>query len=385
MAKIQDILRIDRERISAIATWLVVMCIALYYMAKSENYPIEHLLITGGLFVIFIALWMQTTSDSNARPTIIPTTENQYRLVLLVIEYGCIIALYYMVPFSFVAILCVIWSAQLPYFFSLRTALWSSPLWSAPLWLVHTYHWGEQHAHIMTLLFWTFNLFALVTINTLRNEQEAREAANQLNRELMATQDLLQQATRQAERVRIARNIHDLLGHHLTALTIKLQVAQRTCDTSLKGNIDECYQLAKLLLSDVREAVSEIRERGELDLEQALNSLFNNVEQLDITFNIEQDCRVDDVATAEALLRCIQESLTNSLRHAQASTFSVNVQRRNGQLHCTIADNGTPDKTFTPGNGLNGIAERVNALGGRVDFAATASGFITQIWIPEAT
>ena len=60
-------------------------------------------------------------------------------------------------------------------------------------------------------------------VNTATKEREAKEHANQLNRELLATQELLSQASKQAERVRIARNIHDLLGHHLTALTINLR------------------------------------------------------------------------------------------------------------------------------------------------------------------
>ena len=72
-----------------------------------------------------------------------------------------------------------------------------------------------------------FNIFALFMINTANTERQAKERANQLNCELIATQKLLSQASKQAEWVRIARNIHDLLGHHLTALTINSQVATR--------------------------------------------------------------------------------------------------------------------------------------------------------------
>ena len=72
-----------------------------------------------------------------------------------------------------------------------------------------------------------FNMFALIMVNTATKEREAKERPNQLNRELLATQKLLRQASTQAERVRIVRNIHDLLGHHLSALSINLQVASR--------------------------------------------------------------------------------------------------------------------------------------------------------------
>ena len=104
-----------------------------------------------------------------------------------------------------------------------------------------------------------FNVFALIMVNTASKERQAEEYANQLNREFLATQKLLSQASKQAQRVRITRNIHDLLGHHLTALTINLQVASRITQGEAKEKVESYHFLAKLLLSDVREAVSEIR------------------------------------------------------------------------------------------------------------------------------
>jgi signal transduction histidine kinase len=126
---------------------------------------------------------------------------------------------------------------------------------------------------ISATLFLMFNLFALIMMNTAIKERRAREQANQLNRELLATHSLLRQASQQAERVRIARNIHDLLGHHLTALTINLQVASRIVEGEAKEKVEQCHSLSKVLLSDVREAVSEIRDKSNIYLKDALEIL----------------------------------------------------------------------------------------------------------------
>ena len=112
-----------------------------------------------------------------------------------------------------------------------------------------------------------FNLFAMIMSNTAIKESKAREEADALNRQLLSTQQLKKQALTQDERLRIARNIHDVLGHHLTALTINLQVASRKADLlestesqAIKRQVEQSHSIAKLLLSDVREAISDIRE-----------------------------------------------------------------------------------------------------------------------------
>lgn len=111
------------------------------------------------------------------------------------------------------------------------------------------------------------------------------EQANQLNRELIATQSLLSEATKQSERLRISHNIHDVVGHHLTALTINLQVASHLTDGKGKEAVDQSYSVAKLLLSDVRSAVSEIRDMSVIDLRSALQRLFDNTPKLTVHFN----------------------------------------------------------------------------------------------------
>jgi two-component system, NarL family, sensor histidine kinase DesK len=366
------------ERMTAVGTWAVVAASACYFMSNNDEVSWQRLLLVILLYIVFIILWLFTTVDDprSVRPRFSP--------LLIALQYALIIALYFTVPYTYTAILVTLWCTQLPHYIPMRLAFLTSPLWSVPLWIIYAAFWHYQHMFVSALLFWMFNLFALVMINTTINERKARESANQLNRELLATQSLLSQATKQAERVRIARNIHDLLGHHLTALTINLQVAERISQGEAKSKIEQCHSLAKLLLTDVREAVSEIRERSSLQLQSALHALIDDIPNLNVQLNYDAKLEINDVMVAETILRCVQESLTNSLKHGKADCFMIDLNRQGHRLSLTLRDNGKPASQFTEGNGLLGIKERVFALGGQVFFQATGLGFVTQLNFPES-
>ena len=229
-----------------------------------------------------------------------------------------------------------------------------------------------------------FNIFALIMVNTAEKERQSKEHANQLNRELLATQNLLSQASQQEERVRIARNIHDLLGHHLTALTINLQVASRITEGDAKEKIDTCHGLAKLLLSDVREAVSEIREKSDVKLKDALMELFKNLPRLKIQLHFDDNLHINEVNTADTIIKCIQECLTNTLKHSTADQLVLNIDKTEQGVSVNLSDNGRPIKHFNMGNGLKGMSERVMQIGGKISFTPDQRGFHTSITIPQA-
>lgn len=159
-------------------------------------------------------------------------------------------------------------------------------------------------------------------------EARARHEAEQSNRELRSTQALLTAATEQAERTRIARNIHDVLGHHLTALTIHLQVASRKANPEARESVERSHALAKLLLADVREAVSDIREHDHIDIQQALRQLASDSPTAEISVACDKEVRINAIQVADALLRCTQESITNALRHGRATRIDVSLKQR---------------------------------------------------------
>jgi signal transduction histidine kinase len=369
------IFRLDKA--SGIITWLVVSGICISVMIE-KDYSMSHILTASALYLSYITLWLCIVNENLFRET------PQVRIAMIVVTFLIVIAIYFAVPYSFNSILMGILSGGLPYFLSIRMALLVGTLWSIPLFLVYQFYWGYEQTYISALLFWTFNMFAIIMVNTAKNEREAREEAQDMNRRLISTQALLSEATKQNERVRIARNIHDLLGHHLTALTINLQVASIKSEGEVKQSIEQCHYLAKLLLSDVREAVSDIRNIGQLNLKQALSDIVKQIPNLEVALDIPDELQIDDIHTADALIKCIQESITNTLRHAKGDKLEIALYEQERQLHMRITNNGNVPKHLHLGNGLRGMQERIQALKGKIVFAVQARRFVTTVNIPLA-
>lgn len=368
---------IDVEGLVAIITWFVVTGSALFLMWNTGSFSFVDILLAFLFFVVFIVCWQIGIRDKPFKHDL------AVRFSLICAQYAAILLIFFSVPFLYTAILVTIWSAQLPHYMTFRLALLLSPIWSAPLWLVYGFYWDKSYVLLSAILFWTFNLFSLAMMNAIIKEQRARAETNELNRELMATQALLSEATKQAERVRIARNIHDLLGHHLTALTINLQVASRISEGQAREKIDQCHGLAKLLLSDVREAVSQIREHSNLQLEAALQALADNVPQLNIQLDYDDNLQITDVAIAETILRCVQECITNSLKHSRANKFRIKLSGDESSVKLEINDNGQQPGNLTLGNGLTGMKERVQELNGTIEYVLDKAGFAANIVLPE--
>lgn len=362
------------ELFSALITWSIVSGSSLYFLAARDDSTLSSISLTAGLYILFIALWFAGTRHQSY------ANDKLIRSALIAAQFVVIICLYFLSPYTYTAILAVMLCSTLPFVVNFKTSLLLSPLFALPLWLIYGFYWDYSNTLLTAILFWTFNLFALVMINAMLKERATSEALSISNRDLLATQSLLQQAAQQSERIRIARNIHDLLGHHLTALTIKLQVADRISAGEAKSQIAECHTLAKLLLSDVREAVTEIRDKSSIDLTTAIRSIVSATPRLTFEVSIDDNVNIQNVNVAEVILRTIQESITNTLKHGQAPSMAIQLLTNHEACHLTITDsNPQCPTTFDMGNGLNGIEERVEAIGGKVEFSASSSGFKTKL------
>lgn len=260
----------------------------------------------------------------------------------------------------------VIWVACTPFYLSAR-ACWAWLILVNVAWYaVRLAVWQDPDPLVQTLLIATFHVFALLSATTAKESQQANEKTQQLNRELLATQHLLGEASRDSERTRIARDLHDLLGHHLTALTINLQVAGRISDGEAKEKIDQCHALSKLLLSDVREAVSTLRDMPVVNLRELLEITVRDIPRLQISLQMDDQLQLGDVTTAEVFLRLVQEAITNTLRHSSAHNATIRVYKQGGQILLDYSDDGDGCEDLKIGNGLTGMRERVERLGGQL-------------------
>jgi signal transduction histidine kinase len=204
-----------------------------------------------------------------------------------------------------------------------------------------------------------------------------------VNSELQATQALLAENTRIAERVRIARELHDLVGHHLTALTLNLEVATHLVQGKALEHVQQAQSLAKLLLVDVREVVSDMREDDKVELAAALRTLVEGVPEPRIHLDLPRELSMTDPVRAQVMLRCAQEMITNSLRHAEAKNLWISLVHDENGVAMIARDDGRGTDAIEVGNGLKGMTERLRQLGGELNIESSpGAGFSLHAWVP---
>ncbi len=239
-------------------------------------------------------------------------------------------------------------------------------------------------AFLQSSLYLGFIVLAFVTSFVTKRQVEAREEQRRLNAELRATRTLLAESSRMAERMRISRELHDLVGHHLTALSLNLEVASHLVEGKAQEHVRQAQSVARLLLGDVREVVSQLREDDNIDLTQALKNLTEGVPGLDIHLDLPPRFGVDDPKRAQVLLRCAQEIITNTVRHSGASNLWLHFERTPmREMVVRARDDGRGAGQFRQGNGLIGMRERLAQFGGRLDITTgKGQGFALDASLP---
>ncbi|HKX56154.1 MAG TPA: sensor histidine kinase [Xanthomonadales bacterium] len=232
-------------------------------------------------------------------------------------------------------------------------------------------------------LFMGISLFAFMSSVVGLRQHAARDELRKLNSELHATQALLADNTRIAERVRIARELHDLVGHHLTALTLNLEVATHLVEGKALEHVQQARSLAKLLLADVREVVSDMRDNDKVDLAAALGTLVEGVPEPVVHLDLPRKLAMLDPVPAQVLLRCAQEAITNSVRHAGARNLWIRLVQDENGVALAAHDDGRGSSDLAVGNGLSGMQERLQQLGGELRLESSpGAGFSLHAWLP---
>jgi len=242
-----------------------------------------------------------------------------------------------------------------------------------------------------------FAFFAAISL-ALVSQQRERERAEQLLTELESTHQQLQAYATQVkalavaeERNRLAREIHDSLGHYLTATTMHLQAAGKLLAENPEraaASIAKAEDMARKSLTEVRRSVAALRA-SPLDtttLHDAISELVEGLHDGGIatTFTIKGERRPLPIQTKMALYRAAQEGLTNVRKHANASAVKVELTYLPEQVTLSTTDNGTGQRREPEeGFGLLGLRERVAALGGIVEAGdAPGGGFRLRVTVP---
>lgn len=224
-------------------------------------------------------------------------------------------------------------------------------------------------------------------------EAEKRRWLQAMLAEKLSAEHLQAAQLRYAERALMARELHDVVGHHLTALNLQLQLGeallQRAEPEPAAQAVARARQSAEQLLADVRAAVSAERASQRIDLSEALQALAAGINHPRISLDIAPAARDLSPRLAHALLRCVQEAVTNAVRHARAERLRIvlAVQSEPGQadeVRVSVEDDGLGAARLEPGNGLRGMAERMGELGGSLQLSRLQPGLKIELRCPRS-
>jgi signal transduction histidine kinase len=249
--------------LGTIATPLAVVVVSLIrdsaWLRKERIFPWL------GAYVVFTLLFWFTAkrSEGLSRSWLALALIGQTTLALLMVNFIC--------SGSEGALLVVV-AAQLSPLFSLPVSLSWVAGQTLLMGLVIRSHFSLEIALTLSISWLGFQVFTVLMSHATAREALARNDLAKLNAELRATQQLLVDSSQVSERMRIARELHDLVGHHLTGLSLNLEVASHLAQGEAQEHIQTAQSVTKLLLQDVREVVNSLRGDDSFDLGRAIRT-----------------------------------------------------------------------------------------------------------------
>ncbi len=369
--------RQDRYRVLAGAvTWALV---AFVYLGNfgSGAWDISRWLGLAAILAYGAGIFVATRRDAQW-----PTPSQSMRHAALALAALALFLMILTNSRDVVFILAIIMAAVLPEHFRLGRAALLQLLLHGTMTVLYIWRWEPGSWFIMQSLLWLgFDAFALLTSHVAAEERRTRRELQFTNQQLSATQNMLAATGRQEERLRISRDLHDTAGHHLTGLSLLLEAASHSDGEKAREHVREARMIARLLLADIREVVSELRGMRGLNLVEALRSLQSSGSRLQVELDIPDELDVADLRVAETVFRVVQEIITNAVRHACAARLKVHIAANASGLLIKAGDDGALRQLPREGNGLKGMRERVEALGGSLALSANP-GLSYDIYLP---
>jgi signal transduction histidine kinase len=390
------------RKISAISIEIALRRMATVFMLKTRPNPVRFLLYTEWLMLMSCgSLALMETLEKGRLPIqhvlilallglmgwVLPSGKPLEKVAYTAIEvslifYGTMLGYLHILPSLYLIVVirsCFIF--ELP-------GRWAIAALSFALFLIHKLQYMQgmmpmldQHAQhqfwmqqLSEMMLFSVSLFFILRfVSTWLSDRSMREqlvnAHSQLQQYALQVEDL---ATVQ-ERNRIARDIHDSLGHALTALNVQLQTVVKLWDinpNSARSFLSQAQRLGELAIKEVRQSVRTLRVevRQEEPLETAIASLAEDFRQ-STGISVFTKIQIKGMLPSQvikALHRIVQEALTNICKHAQATAVVVQLETTSNQVCLSVKDNGRGFlMDATPqGFGLQGMQERVAALGG---------------------
>ncbi|PEO72467.1 sensor histidine kinase [Bacillus wiedmannii] len=224
-------------------------------------------------------------------------------------------------------------------------------------------------------------ILMLITPFGMRNFNQKKILRNQLNEANEQIEDLV----KREERQRIARNLHDTLGHTLSLITLKSQLVEKLIVKNperASAEAKEITQTSRTALKQLRELISDMRM---ITVEEELEQIKAILQAATIELEIKQETSASSLSPIEQniLGLCLREAVTNVVKHSKATRCTVSVLESQGELILTVEDNGVglADQNHD-GNGIRGMKERIALIDGFVELGTINPGTLLTVKVP---
>nr|WP_307471602.1 sensor histidine kinase [Cytobacillus purgationiresistens] len=216
-------------------------------------------------------------------------------------------------------------------------------------------------------------------IRSMNSKMELEQKLDEANEQIEAL-------VKREERMRIARDLHDTLGHTLSLITLKSQLVVKMMDKDIGGAKREAKEIertSRIALQQVRELVSDMRT---ITISEVLLESEDILETANISSEINIAANLDDIPsiTQNILAMCVREGVTNVVKHSNAKKCSITCKEYEGKIKIIIKDDGNGMKCDKEkGNGIKGMSERLELIDGDFSLSSiSGSGMVLRVTVP---
>lgn len=232
------------------------------------------------------------------------------------------------------------------------------------------------------MFFAPFYLIMLASPYGIRSMMQQRHLEEQLDE----AQQHIKELIKREERMRIARDLHDTMGHTLSLITLKSELVTKLIVKNPERAVQEAREIertSRAALREVRQLVSDMRA---ISIPEAVADAIEMLKSADITLQVNQEQdSYDDVPdlTQNMASLCLIEAVTNIVKHSQATRSTLSIERTQEGIKLRIRDNGQGiDSSKPQGNGLKGMSERLNLIDGSLQISSDAAGTELSFFFP---
>ncbi|MGL4875100.1 MAG: sensor histidine kinase [Clostridium sp.] len=190
------------------------------------------------------------------------------------------------------------------------------------------------------------------------------------NKKLKEYAEKVEILTLERERNRVAQELHDSLGHYLMAISMHLNMLEKIKSEEKKEEIFlKTKELVKESITELRDTVYKLKEDAKISFVKSIYELEDNLkEKIKFINDIDEKIELEDDKVKEALYITIKECVTNGLKHGESTEFEISIKVDNEKIKFFIRNNGNLPENIKKSNGVLGIEERIERLGGNVLF-----------------